>query len=147
MKPLFTFSAFLIFWRYHGWIPFVFSQYHKDWQFFCICTGDSCIGALSNFSSDYCKPFPWLLSLFSFMLYDSPGRLTWLLWNHFVLLFKSFCVTSLDYLIMLFPISHIFPITPNALHSFLLFLSCWCCSHFYFASHISHLTLLSKMYV
>jgi len=46
MRPIFTFSAFLIFCRYCGWVPFVFSQYSKDWRFFCTPTGDSCIHAL-----------------------------------------------------------------------------------------------------
>lgn len=144
IQPIFTFSAFLIIWRYCGWIPFVFSQYPKDWQFFCIPTGDSCIHALS--CTDYCKPFPQPPFLFSSIPYDSPVRFTRLLQNPFVPLFKSLCVSPLDYLIMLFPIFHILSCYPKGPLQFtsLLFLSCWCCSCFCFACHTSHLPLLSK---
>lgn len=111
MQPIFIFSTFLILWRYCGWIPFVFSQYPKDWQFFCINTGDSCIHALSNFCSDYCKPFPFLYFILCCMTAqsDSPGCCETILF----LLFKSFCVTPLDYLIMLFPVFHIFSYYPK----------------------------------
>lgn len=89
--------------------------------------------------------------------------------NHF-LYFLSYCVTAQSHLpgccetilscssnpfawphlitqLCYFPSSTFFPITPKALRSFLLFLSYWCSSHFYFASHISHFTQLSKTYM
>lgn len=64
-----TFSAFLIFCTYCGWIPFVLSQYPKDWWFFCIPTGHSCIHTWSKSCTDYYKPF--LLTAFSISFYTT----------------------------------------------------------------------------